>query len=147
MKKYIIISIVSVLSLLLVVFCAARFVFLSPSCYTDNKNLTDRENYFIKKLTLEAVEDRLSAFADTSKDIYDPSASELHVIQLDKENQNNRKHIFVLINHDFMNSVRKTENGYVLHVQTYGMEDSFPDCVYELCFSKDFTITCFGLDP
>lgn len=145
-KKYIALGIIVVLSLLIVVFCAARFVFLSPSCYTDNKNLTDRENYFIKKRTLEAVEDRLSVFADTNSSIYDPSASEIDIIQLDKT-QNERKHVFVLINYNFMDSVQKTEDGYILHVQTYGMEESSSDCIYELCFSKDFTITFFGLDP
>lgn len=31
---------------------AARFVFLSPACYSDNNELTERENYFIKNFRI-----------------------------------------------------------------------------------------------
>ena len=66
MKKKLILIIAIIVAFVLVMsvalFCAARFVFLSPSCYSDNYNLTEQENYFIKKTVLEAVEDRLSVF-------------------------------------------------------------------------------------
>lgn len=126
-------------------FCMARFIFLSPSCFSDNDNLTQQENYFIKKIVLEAVEDRLSFFGGTAEDIYDTTASENEVIRLDKT-QTDRKHIFILINPDFMQSVEKDDDEYVVRVQTYYMESDFEDCVYEIHLSGDYLITFFGLD-
>ena len=127
LKIIIAIIIASVLAISIALSCVARFVFLSPSCYSDNNELTEQENYFIKKTVLESVEDRLSVFASNTNNIYDPSATEIEIIQLD-ETQNNRKHIFIWINTDFM-------------------ESSSEDCVYEIHMSKDFVITFFGLDP
>ena len=95
---------------------------------------------------LESVEDRLSVFASNTNNIYDPSATEIEIIQLD-ETQNNRKHIFIWINTNFMKSVTKKNDGYVIRVQTLFMESSSEDCVYEIHMSKDFVITFFGLDP
>ncbi|MBE6684334.1 MAG: hypothetical protein E7592_01625 [Ruminococcaceae bacterium] len=83
-----------------------RFIFLSPSCYSDNKDLIDQENYFIKKIVLEAIEDRLSIFSQTENDIYSHYATENEIIQLDNSQKNN-KHIFIWINTDFMQSVEK----------------------------------------
>ena len=103
-KKLIIIIatiIASVLAISIALSCVARFVFLSPSCYSDNNELTEQENYFIKKTVLESVEERLSVFASNTNNIYDPSATEIEIIQLD-ETQNNRKHIFIWINTDFI---------------------------------------------
>ena len=40
---------VSVLFIIAAVSCAAKFIYLSPSCYSDNDTLTNQENYFIKK--------------------------------------------------------------------------------------------------
>jgi hypothetical protein len=111
-----------------------------------NEDLTEEENYFIKKTVLEAVEDRLSVFASNKGNIYDPSATENEIIQLDEE-QSNRKHAFVWINTDFMRSVTKENDGYVIRIQTHFMESSSDDCVYEIHMSKDFVITSFGLDP
>ena len=104
--KSIIIVIITAAVITVTIFCVAKFVFLSPSCYSDSENLTEQENYFIKKLVLEAVEDRLSVFASDSNDIYDSTATENEIIQLDKS-QSDSKHIFVLINTDFMKSVVK----------------------------------------
>ena len=146
LKIIIAIIIASVLAISIALSCVARFVFLSPSCYLDNDNLTEQENYFIKKKVLAAVEDRLSVFASNKDNIYDPSATELEIIQLD-ETQNNRKHIFIWINTNFMKSVTKENDGYVIRVQTLFMESSSEDCVYEIHMSKDFVITFFGLDP
>lgn len=149
MKKTImLISIIvaSIIVLSLALSCVARFVFLSPSCYSDNNELTEQENYFIKKTVLESVEERLSVFASNTNNIYDPSANEIEIIQLD-ETQNNRKHIFIWINTDFMESVTKENDEYVIRVQTHFMESSSDDCVYEIHMSKDFVITFFGLDP
>ncbi len=147
----IILSIIAALTVIIIILfmtvaCAARFVFLSPSCYSDNATLTEQENYFIKKTVLKAVEDRLSVFADGDSVIYDQSATDNNVIQLDKS-QNNPKHIFILINSDFMRSVTKEEDGYTVCVQTYFMETSTEDCVYEIHISNDYLITSFGLDP
>lgn len=144
--KSIIIVIITAAVITVTIFCVAKFVFLSPSCYSDSKNLTEQENYFIKKLVLEAVGDRLSVFASASNDIYDSTATENEIIQLDKS-QSNRKHIFVLINTDFMKSVVKEDNKYIVVVETYGMESSSDDCSYEFHITKDFTITFFGLNP
>ena len=148
MKKKLILIIAIIVALVLVISiglsCAARFVFLSPSCYSDNENLTEQENYFIKKTVLEAVEDRLSVFASNTNNIYDTSATETEIIQLDKS-QNNRKRIFIWINTDFMKSVTKKNDEYVIRVQTHYMESS-DDCVYEIHMSEDFFITFFGLD-
>ena len=144
--KSIIILIITAAVITVTIFCVAKFVLLSPSCYSDSENLTEQENYFIKKLVLEAVEDRLSVFASDSNDIYDPTATENEIIQLDKS-QNNSKHIFVLINTDFMKSVVKEEDKYIVIVKTYGMESSSDDCSYEFHITKDFTITFFGLNP
>ena len=150
MKKKLILIIALIVASVLVVAtllsCAARFIFLSPSCYSDNDNLTEQENYFIKKLVLEAVEDRLSVFANNTKSIYDPSATEIEIIQLD-ESQNNRKHIFIWINTDFMESVIKENDEYIIRVQTNFMESSSDDCAYEIHMSEEFLITFFGLDP
>ena len=146
LKIIIAIIIASVLAISIALSCVVRFVFLSPSCYLDNDNLTEQENYFIKKTVLAAVEDRLSVFASNKDNIYDPSATELEIIQLD-ETQNNSKHIFIWINTNFMKSVTKKNDGYVIRVQTLFMESSSEDCVYEIHMSKDFVITFFGLDP
>ena len=78
-----------------ILWCAARFVYLSPGCYADNKTLTERENYFIKKIVLEAVENRLSVFAD-GYDMPDTNG-----------NEENAKHIFICINSDFWIVSRK----------------------------------------
>ena len=150
MKKKLILIIAIIVAFVLVMsvalFCAARFVFLSPSCFSDNNELTEQENYFIKKTVLESVEDRLSVFLCNTDSIYDPSATEIEIIQLD-ETQSNRKHIFIWINTDFMESVTKENDEYVIRVQTHYMESSSDDCVYEIHISKDFSITFFGLDP
>ena len=150
MKKKLILIIAIIVAFVLVMsvalFCAARFVFLSPSCYSDNNELTEQENYFIKKTVLESVEERLSVFASNTNNIYDPSATEIEIIQLD-ETQNNRKHIFIWINTDFMESVTKENDEYVIRVQTHYMESSSDDCVYEIHMSENFDITFFGLDP
>ena len=148
-KKLILITAIIVASVLVIsvaLSCAARFVFLSPSCYSDNDNLTEQENYFIKKTVLEAVEDRLSVFASNTNNMYDPSATEIEIIQLD-ESQNNRKHIFIWINTDFMESVAKENAEYIIRVQTHYMESASDDCAYEIHMSEDFSITFFGLDP
>ena len=147
-KLIIIIAIIiaSVLAISIALSCVARFVFLSPSCYSDNNELTEQENYFIKKTVLESVEERLSVFASNTNNIYDPSATEIEIIQLD-ETQNNRKHIFIWINTDFMESVTKENDEYVIRVQTPYMESSSDDCVYEIHMSENFDITFFGLDP
>ena len=129
----------SALLLIAIISCAAKFVYLSPSCYSDNDTLTNQENYFIKKIALECVEARLSVFADSNSGIYDS-------IQLDND-QNNRKHVFVFINSDFMDSVRKEDDEYIVRVQTYGMESVSSDCVYEIHLSNEFHVTFFGLDP
>ncbi len=147
-KRLILITAIIVASVLVIsvaLSCAARFVFLSPSCYSDNDNLTEQENYFIKKTVLEAVEERLSVFASSTNNIYGSFATEIEIIQLD-ESQNNRKHVFIWINTDFMESVIKENDEYVIRVQTHYMESAFDDCVYEIHMSEDFSITFFGLD-
>ena len=127
MKKKLILIIAIIVAFVLVMsvalFCAARFVFLSPSCYSDNDNLTEQENYFIKKTVLETIEDRLSILGD------------------------NGTHLFIWINTDFMESVTKENNEYIICVQTHHMESSSDDCTYEIHMSEDFAITFFGLDP
>ena len=128
LKIIIAIIIASVLAISIALSCVARFVFLSSSCYLDNDDLTEQENYFIKKTVLAAVEDRLSVFASNKDNIYDPSATELEIIQLD-ETQNNRKHIFIWINTNFMKSVTKKNDGYVIRVQTLFIESASEDCV------------------
>ena len=124
-KLIIIIAIIiaSVLAISIALSCVARFVFLSPSCYSDNNELTEQENYFIKKTVLEAVEDRLSVLGD------------------------NGTRLFIWINTDFMESVTKENDEYVIRVQTHYMESSSDDCVYEIHMSENFDITFFGLDP
>ena len=139
MKKTIIAILVSVLFIIVAVSCTAKFVYLSPSCYSDNDTLTNQENYFIKKIALECVEARLSVFADSNSGIYNS-------IQLVND-QNNRKHVFIFINHDFMDSVRKEDDEYIVRVQTSGMESVSSDCVYEIHLSNEFDVTFFGLDP
>ena len=127
MKKKLILIIAIIVAFVLVMsvalFCAARFVFLSPSCYSDNDNLTEQENYFIKKTVLETIEDRLSISGD------------------------NGTHLFIWINTDFMESVTKENNEYIIRVQTHHMESSSDDCTYEIHMSEDFSTTFFGLDP
>lgn len=125
-KKLIFIIAVIVASLLVIsvgLFCAARFIFLSPSCYSDNNELTEQENYFIKKIVLETIEDRLSVFGESGT------------------------HLFIWINSNFMKSVVKEKEEYIIRVQTHYMESSSDDCVYEIHMSEDFSITFFGLDP
>ena len=148
-KLIIIISVCALLTAAVIGFLAdftARTVFLSPSCYSESKNLTENENYFIKKIVLEAVEDRLSVLADGNSDIYDPSATDIEIIQLDPEQEENR-HLFVFINRDFMKSAEKIGDEYIVYVHTYNMEDVSSDCIYEIHLSEDFTVTFFGLDP
>ena len=146
LMKILIIVLISVAFIISAAFCCPRFVFLSPSCFSDNENLTESENYFIKKIVLEAVKDRLSIFANHDNDIYDLTVTENEIIQLDKS-QTNLKHLFVFIHSDFMDSVTKTENGYLVAVQTDGMESFSDDCIYHIKINKDFQITFFGLDP
>lgn len=146
LTKLMAIVIIVVVVITIAASCMARFVFLSPSCYSDNENLTEEENYFIKKLVLEAVEDRLSVFASDTNDIYDSTATKGEIVQLD-ESQKEQKHIFVLINTDFMNSVVKEDDNYRVIVKTYGMESSSDDCTYQIHITKDFKIMFFGLDP
>ena len=124
--------------------CDYRVVLDVISALNDNE-LTEQENYFIKKTVLESVEERLSVFASNTNNIYDPSATEIEIIQLD-ETQNNCKHIFIWINTDFMESVTKENDEYVIRVQTHYMESSSHDCVYEIHMSENFDITFFGLD-
>ena len=138
-SKTIVVISLSALLLVAVLSCAARFVYLSPSCYSDNDSLTNQENYFIKKIALECVEARLSVFADSNSGIYNS-------IQLDND-KNNRKRVLIFINRDFMDIVRKEDGEYIVRVQTYGMESVSSDCVYEIHLSNDFDVTFFGLDP
>ena len=114
---------ISLLFIVAIFFCAARFIFLSPSCYSDNNSLSERENYFIKKTVLEAVEDEFSIFGD------------------------NGKNIFVWVNSDFMQSVVKDDGEYIIRVQSQCMESYSDDCVYEIHMSEDFSVTFLGLDP
>ena len=109
-------------------YIAARFVFLASYCYSDSPLLSEEENYHIKKIVLEAIEDNLSYFAN------DPADS-------------SSKHIFIVINHNFMKSCQKTDDGYIVRVQTYFMYDFSDDAVYEFIISDDFSVTSFGLDP
>lgn len=146
MLRIIIVILLTIVVILGVLSFIARFVYLAPSCYSDNKKLTKHENYLIKKTVLQAVEDRLSVFANIESDIYDSSATNSEIIQLD-EPQNNRKHIFIWINTDFMKSVTKENGEYIIRVKTYFMESVSDDCVYEIHMSEDFSITFFGLDP
>ena len=131
------IVIISLAALLLVVAVggAARYGYLSPSCYSDNASLTPKENYCIKKFVLECVEARLSIFADESG---------VDKFGLDF---NNSKHVFIFIDRDFMDSVRKEDDEYIIRVQSYGMESVSNDCVYEIHLSNEFDRIFFGLDP
>ncbi len=113
---------ISILLLALAISFAARFVFLSPSCYSDNAELSDRENYFIKKIALEAIEDRLSVFGEDGK------------------------HLFIWINKDFMKSAVKDGETYVVRMQSHYMESFSEDCVYEIRMSEDFSVISFELD-
>ena len=135
LAKTVVIVLLAIFLVIGMIWCAAKCVFLLPSCYSDNKNLTEEENYFIKKLVLESIEARLSIFADGNTDF-----------ETDEE-QENRKHFFVLINSNFMDSVTKDHNGYTVNVQTYFMEPESDDCLYEIHLTKDFSITSFALDP
>lgn len=127
-KKYTKLLIIAVVLLILcsVIYGLARLVFLFPTCYSDSKDLTDRENYFIKKAVLEAIADRCSVFGNGSGD---------------------SKKVFLWINGDFMKSVEKTDNGYTVSVQTHFMESESDDCVYEIHFDSGYLITSFLLDP
>lgn len=144
-----VIVIVSAFIMMLLVFgtlFASRFVFLSPACYADNPSLTDNENYFIKKIVLEAIEDRLSVLDQGISDFYDTNAGEYDIIQ-QFDPDGNRKHLFILIDENFMRTVQKKEGGYSLTVRTYGMEESSSDCCYEIHISNDYLVTFFALDP
>ncbi len=112
-----------VLVLSITISCIARFVFLSPLFYVDNNALSEKENYYIKKIILETVENRLSILSG------------------------NGKHLFVWINTDFMDSVEKTNDGYIIYVQTHFMESFSDDCIYEIHMDDDCSITFFGLNP
>ena len=129
LTKILILVLISVVFITSVIFCCARFVFLSPLCFSDNVNLTEQENYFIKKIVLETVADRLSVFSDTTDPLVD-----------------DQKHLFILINSDFMDSVIKTETGYFVSVKPFGIEYFSNDWTYEVRITKDFQITSFGLD-
>lgn len=133
--KTVVLVLLPVLLAFAMMWCTAKYVFLSPSCYSDNNNLTQEENYYIKKLVLEAIENRLSIFADENIGLEDT------------EEQGNRKHFFVLINGDFMNSATKNNDGYAVAVQTYFMEPISEDCLYEIHLSTDFNVVSFELDP
>ena len=113
------------------VWFAARFIFLAPACYSDNKTLSERENYFIKKTVLEAVENQLSYWGEDT----------------DPEEDRERKHIFIFIDKNFMDTVKKDNGAYIVRVQTYGMESVSDDCIYEIHISSGFHVTLFGLDP
>ncbi len=119
-----IIAIIVILGLVLSILfsCTSRFVLLSPACYVDNNEISEQENYFIKKTVFEAIEDRLSIFGE------------------------NGTHVFIWINTDFMKSVTKENGEYIIRVQTHYMEPSSDDCIYEIRMSEDFLITSFGLD-
>ena len=107
---------------------AARFVFLAPALYPDNSNLSEQENYFIKKQSLELVEDRFSAFSDN-------------------KDENNPHRVFVFIDHNFMDSVTRYDGGYIVRIKTYGMVPVSDDAVMEIIFSDDLSVVFYGLDP
>lgn len=113
----------SVLILSAAIHCTARFVLLSPACYSDNDSLSENENYFIKKIVLEAVENRLSSVSG------------------------NGDHLFIWIDTDFMDTVEKNNEGYYVYVQTHFMEADFEDCIYEIQMDNDYSITVFALNP
>ena len=120
----------------LALWCVARFVYLAPGCFADSKELTERENYFIKKAVLEAVEDRLSVASEGKG-----------TLKLD-EGEEPPKHLFVFINSDFMDSVtRDMHTGeYIVEVKAYFMEPGYEVCYYEIQLSSSFSVTFFGLD-
>ena len=149
MKKFsrvLIIACIVATMLTVVSYCAVRFLFLAPFCYSDNEHLTEQENYSIKRLVLESVKDRLSPFSKTDRNIYAASANDIDVIQLDEE-QVNLKRVFIAIDSGFMDTVEKTDEGYIVYVKTYGMESVSTDCVYEIRISEDFYIIGFSLNP
>jgi hypothetical protein len=127
-KRIIIISIIAIsIFLVSLIYLCPRFVFLSPACYCDNDSLTEQENYFIKKNVLEAVENKLSIFGNG--------------------NEVNNKHVFIFIDRNFMKHCQKTDDGYIVRVQTYFMISFSDDAVYEIKISDDFSIRSIGIDP
>ena len=127
-KRLIIITVIEIsLFLITLIYLCSRFVFLSPSCYADNGGLTEQENYFIKKTVLEAVENKLSLFRD--------------------DDDGNNKHVFIFIDRNFMKYCQRTDDGYLVRVQTYYMISHSDDGVYEIKISDDFSITSIGIDP
>lgn len=125
-------TIVTILAIVIVLFslagyCVARFVYLSPACYADSHDLTDEENYAIKKLLLETIEEKYSVFS--------PQADE--------------KNLFIWIDSNFMNTVKKvSDNEYRFTIQTHFL-DAFEDSIIDVQVSTadGYHITAWGLDP
>ena len=124
----------------------ARCVLLVPKLYSDNSELNEEENYYIKEVVLKAVNDRKNGeIADRS--IYDATKS-AEIIQLTEAKE--KKVPVALINTDFMKSAEKiAEYEYSVKVNTYYLEESSDDCIYHITVQKTnngYIITSFLLD-
>jgi len=126
--RCIILAVVIFAFIALICCAVAGFVFLAPALYPDNSDLSDQENYFIKKQSLELVEDRFSAFSDN-------------------KDENNPHRVFVFIDHNFMDSVTRYNGRYIVRIKTYGMVPMSDDAVMEITFSDDLSVVSYGLDP
>ncbi len=145
--KWIILSFSVILICVLAVNLLARLIFLAPSCFSDNENFTEQENYFIKKVILEAIEDRCSILSESENQLYDSKYYD-EIVQL--YSPSSEKRLFICINTDFMQSFVKTEeNKFIGQVKTFGLEDLSEDCIYEfeLDGNEGYKITFWGLNP
>ena len=99
-----------------------RFVYVSPGYFNDNDNLTEEENYWIKKSVTESLEHRYHSQGKT----------------------------FIWIDTDFMDTVQKiNENEYVCLVNTHFLEDGSDDATLEIVLDKEqgYSVTSVGVDP
>ncbi len=145
--KWIILSFSLIVTCIMAVNLLARLVFLAPACFNDNERFTERENYFIKKVILEAIEDRCSILSESEKQLYDSKYYD-EIVQL--YSPSFEKRLFICINADFMESFVKTKNNqFIGQVKTYCLEDLSEDCIYEFEIdgNEGYKITFWGLNP
>ena len=59
----------------------------------------------------------------------------------------NGNSLFIWIDTNFMDSVKKENDEYIIYVQTHFMESFSEDCQYEIHMNDNYTITLFWLNP
>ena len=124
MRKGLIVFIIFaiVLMLLVIALVSGKFIFLWSGVYKSNSSLDDVTNKEIKSLLLNVLKDRHSTiFTMNKSELY---TEEYRLEYMQSDNSSAAKSMFISIDSDFMESVKKTdENEYKIEVQLKWPDD------------------------